>query len=314
MRQIVCISFFLLLVFSMSAYGSGSQVTFGGEVIVEAGNTIAGDVVVFGGNIEIKGEVLGDVVAIGGRVLVEGRIAGDLTAVGARAELLEGATIHGDTRIISGSVSRERGVSIGGSYSHITPIPGSIQFFPSIFHRRSYSFSPSFPSYPSALSILFSFLFQLLLLLLITYLFPSNVEVIRSTLHKSMGHSILIGFLGLLILVPFMIFLTITIIGIPLALLTPVFYWVAIAIGRAGIYLALGEWLRRHIAIRADSIIVTSVLGLILYFLIRLLLRFIPYLGGVIWAIILFLIYIAAFGSTIKSRFGTGAPWFHRAS
>lgn len=314
MRKTVFICLFLLLICSMSVYGRSNQVTFGGNVIVDAGETISGDIIVFGGTIEMGGEALGDVVAIGGRVSVEGRIAGDLIAIGAKVALLEGATIYGDAKIISGSITRERDVSIGGSYSHITPIPRNINISPHLFRRSYFNFTPFMHSYPNAISILFSFLFQLLLLLLITYFFPKNVEVIGSTLNKSMGPSLLIGFIGLLILLPLMIFLVLTIIGIPLALLTPIFYWISITLGRISIYLLLGLWVRRHIAIHTDTIIATTVIGLVLYFLIRLILRFIPYIGPPLWAILLFLIHIAAFGSTIKSRFGTGEPWFKRES
>lgn len=313
LQRVFCWGLFLLLFIPTAVAASQDQITFGGDLLISPGEKLSGDVVIFGGQLEIMGELQGNAVAIGGLVRIQGKITGDLTAVGSRVELLEEANITGDVKIISGSISRKPNVRIGGSYSHITPIPQNIRFLPRSLFQVPFLFPQTIRlGYPRFMNIMLSFFFQLLLVLLISYLFPQNVKGVASSLKENLGHSLLIGFIGLLVLIPLMIFLTITILGIPLALLTPVLYWMAITLGRTGIYLSVGTWAQRYVNINKDNLISTTVMGLLVYFLIRLIIRYLPFIGAPIAGMISFLLYLLALGSTLQSRFGTGEPWFKR--
>lgn len=315
MYQRVGLCLFILLLiftFSLQAAGRNNQVTFGGNVLVSPEETMYGDAVVFGGSTEVLGRLMGDIVSLGGRVLIEGEVNGDLIAIGSNVELLEGSTLQGDAIIVLGSIRRENNVQIRGSFNHFTALPGTLNILPrTLFRAPSYSYR-YYSTSPRLFSFFISFLFQLLLVLLITYFFPGNVMTVKKTLTENTGNSLLIGFIGLLVMIPLMLFLAITILGIPLALLTPLFYWLAIILGRTGIYLFIGEWTKKHMNISTDRIIATSVLGLFIYSVVRLILRFIPYIGPPILAILLIIIYTSSFGSTMKSRFGTDKPWFQR--
>lgn len=310
MRRILCFCILLLTALSFPVTGSSDQVSFGGHIKVPLQEKMEGDIVIFGGTTEIMGELIGDITALGGQVQIYGRVNGDLVTVGSQVILFEGAYIAGDVKIVSGSISREPNVHIGRSYSQITPLPRNIYSLPRLFTHAPF-FLPLQVRYSN---IILSFFFQLLLVLLISYFFSRNVEVIRSTFKENLGQTLLIGLVGFLILIPLMIFLAITILGIPLAILTPVFYWIAISLGRTGIYLYLGEWAQQFLKLNTQKIISTTLLGFLVYFVFRLIIRFIPFIGPPIAGIISFLLYMVAFGSTMQSRFGTGMPWFKRHS
>ena len=73
-------------------------VRFGGGVTVEAGEKVAGNVVVLGGDADIKGYVTGDVVALGGTIQARpgSRIDGDVVVVGGSLDRADGSVIGGD--------------------------------------------------------------------------------------------------------------------------------------------------------------------------------------------------------------------------
>ncbi len=81
----------------------GGKVRFGDGLTVPAGETVDGDLYLFGNDIRVDGQVLGDLLVFGGTVNVGGDIAGDLM-VGAGTLDLTG-TVQGDVRVGSGQVN-----------------------------------------------------------------------------------------------------------------------------------------------------------------------------------------------------------------
>ncbi len=84
----------------------GDLEVVGNNLIIEDGAVVDGDVSVFGGNVDILGEVDGDVSVIGGNVTVEGVISGDLVTFGGNISLDENASFSGDCLSIGGNVTQ----------------------------------------------------------------------------------------------------------------------------------------------------------------------------------------------------------------
>jgi hypothetical protein len=131
----------------------------------------------------------------------------------------------------------------------------------------------------------------LLLVVLVTALFPKRMETTAETILERPGWSILYGFLSLLLILPVALFLVITCIGVPLLvveLLILIIAWVAadtamsLAIGRK-----LGDAVNKPIA----SPVLAAVIGAVAVLLVEL----VPYVGVVI--------------SLILSTIGLGAIW-----
>lgn len=83
----------------------------------EAASGTKGDLVQLGGDVEIEaGRVVsGDVVATGGSVLVRGTVKGNVIALDGSVKLASTAQVAGDVVAFGGDVERESGAQVGGS-------------------------------------------------------------------------------------------------------------------------------------------------------------------------------------------------------
>ncbi|MDQ6828075.1 MAG: hypothetical protein M3081_04325 [Gemmatimonadota bacterium] len=81
-----------------SIHVSGDSVTFGDRTIA-AGDTVAGDLAVFRGKLDVAGTVLGDVVVFGGPIVLRpgARVAGNVLTIGGRLQNL-GAEVGGEQK------------------------------------------------------------------------------------------------------------------------------------------------------------------------------------------------------------------------
>ena len=84
----------------------------GTDVIIPAGETIAGDIYLTGRRIDIAGVVQGDVIAAAADIIISGQVTGDVMAAG-RSVTLSG-TIGDDARITGAVLRVLAGANIGG--------------------------------------------------------------------------------------------------------------------------------------------------------------------------------------------------------
>jgi hypothetical protein len=97
--------------------GSDKSV-IGGNVTVAKGETVR-DLTVYGGNVDILGQVTGDLSVFGGAAhLREGAgVHGDATVFGGELRLDKGAHVDGDVSCAGGDVQRDPGSVVGGEVS-----------------------------------------------------------------------------------------------------------------------------------------------------------------------------------------------------
>jgi hypothetical protein len=91
------------------------RVVTGGHVTIEKGDTV-GDVTVLGGSLDVKGEVEGDLAVFGGSVRIHdgAHVHGDAAVIGGALNVDDGATVDGDVGVIGGSLKRGDKAKIGG--------------------------------------------------------------------------------------------------------------------------------------------------------------------------------------------------------
>lgn len=89
----------------VSADVAGDVVSAGGDVFF-SGN-ILDDIVVAGGDLHLAGSVRGDVRAAAGRVSLSGQVGGDVLVTGGQLRLLPGATVGGNLVVAGGEVTIE---------------------------------------------------------------------------------------------------------------------------------------------------------------------------------------------------------------
>lgn len=77
----------------------------GGDITIEADETVPHDLYVSGGRVRVDGRIQGDLVVAGGRVEVNGPVEGDLAAVGGQVTIT--GPVDGDVRAAGGTVQIE---------------------------------------------------------------------------------------------------------------------------------------------------------------------------------------------------------------
>jgi hypothetical protein len=285
-----------------------SVVRFGDDVIVEEGELVEGDAVAIFGSVLVNGIVEGDAVAVGGSVSVgpKGRIDGDGVAIGGGVTKEAGAVIRGETVSI-GKGGNWSGVWKDGRY--IAP------------HRLS-RFHPYGP-FPWALfsrtgRLFFWVLWTIVIILLALVVTAVVRRPVENVSSRAKGEAFKMGLIGLLVwvlLFPAMVLLAITIIGIPVAILLPMVYILALLMGYTAVGLAVGE---RFSGGNGKSPYMSVALGIlmlqglsIIAAIIRLPGSWLGAVGFVVavvgWAVI-FVASTVGLGAVVMTRFGTRRP------
>jgi hypothetical protein len=266
-------------------------VQFGDDIIVEEGEVVEGDVVAILGSIVVDGMVEGDVVAVGGELTIgpRGEIDGDAVAVGAGVTKEPGAKVRGET------------VSIGtGSGFNPTICP---------------MFTGSFFSRGGRLLILIIWTVMLIVLgLIIMAVFRRGVENVCERARKEAFKMGLFGLLGWLLFLPVVAIFAITIIGIPVAILVVLAFFLALLFGFIGVSYAIGNRLGNG---HGRSIYMSMAIGVVALYGLLILAGLIGLPGGALhvigqvvafigWAVI-FVAVTVGLGAVIMSKFGTAA-------
>jgi hypothetical protein len=216
----------------------GDLVKFGKDITIEEGEEITGDVVALGGDVRVNGLVEGDVVSIGGgiRVSSSGIIGKDAVSIG-------------------GEIVQEPGAIIKGNIQELGFLPGRLLGFhtgPHFLWSVSFIFS------------LFKILFLFFLGILVLALVPKNVQKVKDKITKNPWQSVLIGFLGEILILPAFILLLITIIGIPVAIIIlPLAILLAFLLGYTSVSLLIGEKLKQSTNLQPQTQMLTLVLGIL---------------------------------------------------
>lgn len=271
---------------------------FGGRVI-EAGDSVAGPILVVAGDLRVRGTVAGSAVVIGGDLVVEpgGRVTGDvIAALGSVRN--EGGTIGGNVRAFHDAFTFGSGAR-----------PEDREFV-----RRDTG---------GALSLSLGWLTIMLVLGIGVLVFAGGyLEGVADVLQRSFWRSFFVGLAGELGVIPALILLicglAITIVGI---LLIP-FAIVAYVLAVAGLFTlgflamarltggGIGGSGARQLSAKGSALR-GLVIGIVLYlgmWVVAALFQWSPIAAGILRGIALAITYVAAtagFGAAILSRGGT---------
>ena len=124
---------------------TGDRVVFGDSLVVTGGQTVQGNVLVVGGDLGLEegGRVTGDVTALGGSLELSGQVDGSVVSIGSVVEVTEAAQIAGETVAVGGEVQVADDASLAGGYVR-TPGPtfGELSALP------GWSTPPASPTLP----------------------------------------------------------------------------------------------------------------------------------------------------------------------
>jgi hypothetical protein len=276
---------------------SGGKVRFGGTITVE------------------ENERVREVVAIGGSAAVRGRVDGDIVTIGGGVHLGPNAVVNGSVTTIGGGIRREPGAEVRGDVVELG-VGGPWVFAP-LAHTGWFG-----PDVFSDWFRLMGTTLRVALLMLITLVVVAVADRPVSRIAARAGEDPwLSGFVGLAaeilfvpVLVVTIVFLAISIIGIPLLLLVPfalVALLIGVIMGFAGVARRVGRWVVGD----GRSPLVAAAVGVVLIAAGAILARLIWLLPGPVWPIAatvgligLFLEYVAwtvGLGALLLTRFGT---------
>lgn len=204
---------------------TGNLVIIGGDVTLEAGSTVTGDVALLGGSLTIAGQVDGEVVATGGMLTLEAQ-----------------ANINGDVMTTGTTITRDPQATLGGEFLHnpLEPLTVTVPGQDGQFSAMDLGFGRLL----GLIWFLFrSFMFAALAVLLVM-LFPSPNGRVARAIAKQPLMAGLIGLLTLIAAPLLLVFMAITLILLPVALLGVLIFVVILALS----WVALGFEIGNRIA------------------------------------------------------------------
>ncbi len=262
------------------------------DITIRADETHDGDVTCIRGHVTIDGHVNGDVIVVAGSVDLRGSVDGNVTGVLSRMDFGANADVEGDVTNVGGSLQRN-GAKVQGQ---VVNIPLGLTL-------------PSWgPGWHTGLGTLTGFLFWWKLFatflffvcaLLLAALVPDRIRLISEESPDRLFTAFVFGLLGYMVFVFAQLFLTLTIIGLPLVFLLYLVFVVLKWLAMCGVFHQIGSRIGKAFG-REMSLLGAVLLGLLPFAL----LRFVGYcVGFSIW----FLVEILAFGYLILTRVGTRA-------
>jgi hypothetical protein len=168
----------------------------------------------------------GDVVAVFGSVDIEGSVNGDVVAVFGSVRLKPGAVVQGDVVAIGGALDHAEGATVGGQTVSLGLLPtlGGLPTLPVLL-----------------LSILMFWGLTLFIAWLMTLLFPERLERIAVTATRQSAGSFFLGVVSMPLFVLVIALLFITVIGIPIAFILPLVYFMMVWVGQVAASYVLGS-------------------------------------------------------------------------
>ena len=308
----------------------GDLVAFGGNIVVSG--DVSGDVLIAGGTVKVTGDVGDDAVLAGGEVEISSDVGDNLLAACGSFKMVDDSSVGRDAILagsdvdVSGDVSRNllvhgSVVEIGGSVlgdvvidSDGAPqilagaeIAGDVNYTceHDIFvdegativgnvnkkipdERRQRSDLEKFNSWLSGFLSIFVVGFLLVRML------PVCTRNVCNNLKKSGLMCGLWGIVGLIVVPVVGLFLMITIVGLPLALILFCGYVIAIYVSKVYVSVFVGKFLLNMAGSRSDSLVWMLCFGLLAFELVEL----VPGVSGVVALLVL----VFGFGAIMLTK------------
>lgn len=278
-RQIILFSLLGLLLGPTAALASEDRhiLRIGSDVTIEAGQKVR-NVVVISGQITVSGEVENNVVAVGGSVV-----------------LTKTAVVGGNILSLGGIIVSARDAQVTGVMTEINSA--------NLLETLTTALSAEWEgwSWIFAIISLSIFLVILILALLIVALLPKPVRIVAEAIGENTFKVTLCGLLGLVLIVPLALLLTISVVGIALIPLEVIVVVSSVLLGFIAVGQIIGKKVLALLKRRNPSLLRETFWGLIILWLIG----WLPYIGWMVKAVAI----VIGLGAALITRFGTYQGW-----
>lgn len=223
----------------------------GGNVSVEEGGLVSGDVDIYGGNLDLRGRLTGDANVYGGSVRVgeTGVVGGDVTCYGGSIVLGDGAKVRGEVASFGGSVNADPGadarIAEPGAPPDVEHMVRPVTDIVRAFQRLGH--------------VVFGSLFLFGLTLLVATAWPTRVRVVSDCIKLNAGRALSTGvgvLLGISFIAVVFTLATCFIGGFVAVPIVAVSFGLAYTLGWAAVAGVVGG-----VALRRNRLAVTPLLG-----------------------------------------------------
>jgi hypothetical protein len=275
LRVILPLIFGLLLgpVTAGNAAEDKSIIKIGSDVVIETGQKVR------------------NVVAIGGQITVRGAVDNHIVAVGGSVVLTKTAFVGGNVVSLGGVIVVARDSQVGGSLTEINS-SNLYDFLTSAMSAEWEGWSWIF-----AVISLAIFLVIMVLALLIVALLPKPVRTVADAIGANTFKVVLCGLLGLVLIAPLALLLTISVVGIALIPLEVIVVVCSILLGFIAVGQLIGRKVYQLLKRPNPGMVRETFWGLIILWLIG----WLPYIGWMAKAVAI----VIGLGATLVTRFGT---------
>lgn len=279
---------------------SGDQVIIGNTFRLESGETLDGSLLIIGGTAATAAEstVNGDLVLIGGTLAVDGSVNGDVISIGGVVNLGDGAVVNGGLTMIGASLTRSPSAQISGNISEETPHFLDFDFLDE--NGLKLPFTPARSPLTRLLTATFQALAMGALAVVVGLLLPRNMKNAAAALVREPVVTGGVGLLTFVVAPVIMVLLAITIILIPVSLLSIIAFGLAIVFGNIVVGYEIGN---RFSTIFKDTWhpSIAAGIGTLMLSLVTGFAGIIPCVGWVLG----FIASIMGLGAVVTSRFGS---------
>jgi len=254
------------------------------------------NIVKIGADVKIEaGERVRNVLTIGGQITVSGAVEKNVVAIGGPVVLTRTAFVGGNVVSLGGVIVIARDAEVGGSLTEINS-SNLIETFTTAVSSEWEGWSWIF-----AMISLSIFLVILVLAMLIVALLPKPVRIVSEAISENTFKVVLCGLLGLVLIAPLALLLTISVVGIALIPLEMIFVVCSVLLG----FIAVGQLIGMKILLLLKrpnpGILRETFWGLIILWFIG----WLPYIGWMVKAVAI----VVGMGGVLVTRFGTHQGW-----
>jgi hypothetical protein len=252
----------------------GQDVTLGPDEVCQ-------DMIVIGGNAEVKGTVEGDLVVIFGSAEVSGKLDQGLVVVMGSANLIDAATVERDAVVVGGRLRMNPKATINGDRHEIV-LDGLLPnlHWMTDWFRHGFLLARPLPPQVHWAWVVAGML--LVFYFLLSVLFARPLTACVNAIETTPVGSFFAGMLALILLGPLMFLLVVSVAGI---LVVPVLLFALVAFlffGKVVVYRATGQQLGKAMNLPGlQHPAVALLIGIIIFYLLYT----VPVLGFVVWGI-----------------------------
>ena len=254
---------------TQEACNGSSRDIVNASAVVGSDEWLCGDLRVYNGDATVAGRVGGAVTVVHGALAISGEVDGNVTVLGGSIDLRPGAHIGGGVNVVGGTLLRADHTFVGGPTSTDSNLQQE-----AVTNVLGFDGTLMFPWS--------HLLFWIAVGAALVLFFPHQLALVHRSMRDELPQSMILGVVaavggGILAVV-----LTLTCIGIPLALLLLAGLWVAWVVGTV----ASGSWLGSRLLGMSRQDRHTPLLATVLGVTILSLAKAIPCVGGILSLVI----------------------------